>query len=167
MTKLIPDGYEPTVKERVVIEFERLIKEMVREDDNSPLFKTVLRSPPDEIEYRPLNGPYCFIEESNDDISGTQMYTELVVSRELSLIVSVRFQIDRQAGDDPFSVWNYFLGKLQETLLVSYKLNGRLFDLDEIQNAPEVISMNDNFLGGFIIFRAKYRHAKSNPKQMR
>lgn len=163
---MIPDGTPVTVKEIVILKFEEKLKAMVRSDDNTSLFKTVVRGDADDYEMKPNLGPYAFYQESDDNIEGVQQgMTGLVVNRTLSVIVQVRYASNAREVD-PYKLFNYYIGLLQVALLSDPKFDDTALDIDELQNAPEVL-IDDNFQGGFIVFRVRYRHVKNNPYQRR
>lgn len=162
---IIPDNYVPTIKELIVEQALAIVSALRRPDNNEPVFKNVIRGNPDDVDLEPMMAPYCFIEESVDDVSTTEMYTELVYARHLSLIAHVKFSHPEDEVDAG-KVFNYYIGELQKLFFANPKLNDTCMDIDEVSQSPEIYKL-DRLYGGYIVFRVRYRHKRSNPTQRR
>lgn len=161
MAGLIPDAAPETVAEQIVGRLITSIKAMTRSDDGSPLFKDVRRGDPDEeASNNVLTVPACYVEDSNDEIINTQT-TQLVVSRELSIIVHVRFMRGQQ-GVDPYKVFQYYRGLLSAMLLRPEFIRPLGTDMYEVGYSPEIFQ-SVSMQGGTIVLRARYRHERFDP----
>lgn len=158
---LIPEGWEPTIAEKIVHKLMDDVKAMLRSDDASPLFKNVERGDPDDKpEIKPLTTPACYVEDSDDTIDAT-LYTQDVLAREISLIVHVRFAKGQQ-GVDPYTVFQYYRGELTKLFGQPNYIRPLGIIMYEVGYSPEIFQAA-GLQGGNIVFRVKYRHERPNP----
>lgn len=169
---VIPSDARLTVREKIIAYLMTQVAAMRQygedEEDIGPLFKNVRRGDPDDDPNytKVINAPMCYVEDGEEVSQGAQMlYTQEVISKALTVYVHVRFE-KGQRGVDPFKVFNYYLGRLQQTILTDYRLGNNAIDVNESASSPQIFN-GDNLQGGFLVLTVIYRHVRNNPYEQR
>lgn len=171
------DPQYQTVAEQAIVALMALIADM-RDPDIplssgdpgypgfSKLFKNVFRGDPDDNpQWTALQCPFVAVEDGDNAITGQQI--PMVVNREIVIYVHVRFARGQQ-GVDPYKVFNYYLGRLQNTILTNYRLGDPpvVRDINETASAPQIFR-EDNMQGGYLALSARLAHVRENPYVLR
>lgn len=161
-----------SVQERAIQNLIELIRDMEDPDvlagdppEPTKLWKNVFRGDPDDNpQWNTMNCPFVAVDDGDTSVVGQMI--PMHVDKEMNLLVHFRFvrgsQVEEGTVVDPYTVYNYYLARLQETILTDYRLGGTIRDVFETSSAPQIFR-EDNMQGGFLALTLRFAHQRENP----
>lgn len=167
MISVIPKDWKPSIRERVVAHIQQLLRELpceVEGHEADKLFRSIGRGDPDELaEINVNSSPAAYVEDGEEERVGEWSCQH--ISKELMVYIHFRFPKGQQ-GVEPYTVFNYYLTRVQQAIFADTKLGGNCSDVNERGSSPQIFP-SDGLLGGSLVLVIKYRHPQSDPTTLR